>query len=336
MRPILLAVAALVLLAGPTADAQAPAAACVAKGALGVSRTIEIDTSKGPRFGHLQYKDQDLLQDGEVVLTFDDGPLRIYTRMILDALDEQCAKATFFMVGRMAVADPEMVREVAKRGHTVGTHTWSHRNLKTQIPSRAAGEIELGLSAVQQALDTPVAPFFRFPYLSDPKGMIDHLAARQMGIFSIDVDSYDYRTRDPATVHRTVMQQLTSRRKGIILFHDIQPSTARALKGLLAEIKQRGFKVVHIVPKSGATTAKEYDVIAQEALAKKKVAAASSALARRSVVWPAGPAEEKLVPQVVPAPLPLAQPQLQVPQAQPVPVVKPAGEEDWRRRAFGH
>src|SRR5262245_28201006 len=91
--------------------------------ALGVSRVAEIDTRAGPRFV-FQYKEQDILADGEVVLTFDDGPLRVYTKPVLEALAAHCTKATFFLVGRMAVADPEMVREYARLGHTVGIHTW--------------------------------------------------------------------------------------------------------------------------------------------------------------------------------------------------------------------
>src|SRR5262245_49024836 len=90
----------LCLLAGGTTAATAQQA-CDAN-TLGVSRTVEIDTSTGPRFG-FQYQEQPLLAEGEVVLTFDDGPLRTYTRHVLDALAAQCTKATFFLVGRMAV-----------------------------------------------------------------------------------------------------------------------------------------------------------------------------------------------------------------------------------------
>ena len=152
------------VLAGALVPAAAQEACIPGPNALGVSRVAEIDTSAGPRFG-FQYKEQDILADGEVVLTFDDGPLRAYTKPVLEALAAHCTKATFFVVGRMAVADPEMVREYARRGHTVGTHTWSHANLHASTPLKARAEIELGFSAVQQALGKPVAPFFRFPYL---------------------------------------------------------------------------------------------------------------------------------------------------------------------------
>ena len=217
--------------------------------ALGVSRVVEIDTSPGPLFG-APYKEPSFLADGEVVLTFDDGPLRAYTLPVLDALAAHCVKATFFLVGRMAVADPEMVKEYARRGHTVGTHTWSHANLKALTPLKARAEIELGFSAVQQAMGKPLAPFFRFPFLRDPKSMIMHLQERQIAHLFHRCGQQGLRTRDPGTVHRKVMADLARTKKGIVLFHDIQSSTARALPGLLAELKAKGYRIVHMQPKA--------------------------------------------------------------------------------------
>jgi peptidoglycan-N-acetylglucosamine deacetylase len=257
--------------------------------ALGVSRTLEIDPRGGPRFG-FQYPDASILADGEVILTFDDGPLRAYTRPILEALAAQCAKATFFVVGRMAVADPEMVQEYARQGHTVGTHTWSHANLQALSPARARAEIELGFSAVQGAMGRPIAPFFRFPYLRDTKWATDYLASRQLAAFSIDIDSKDYRTRDPSAVQRKVMADLQRQRKGIILFHDIHYSTARALPGLLAELKAKGYRVVHVRPKAEAATVAEFDSQAQQELGRRRAALTAEPLARRSLTWPAAKA----------------------------------------------
>lgn|GEM_PF-470495 len=253
--------------------------------ALGVARTIEIDTLAGPRFG-APFKEQDILADGEVVLTFDDGPARAYSQRVLEALQAHCAKATFFVVGRMAVSDPEMVREYARLGHTVGIHTWSHQNLHRLTPLRARTEIELGFSAVQQALGKPVAPFFRFPYLADTRSMTVHLQERHIAIFSIDVDSKDYRTRNAESVHRKVMSDLARVRKGIILFHDIQPSTAKVLPGLLADLKAKGYRIVHLQPKADATTMAEFDAMAQQQLERRQATVASEPLARRAFTWP--------------------------------------------------
>ncbi len=205
---------------------------------------------------------------------------------MLEALAAHCTKATFFLVGRMAVADPEMVREYARLGHTIGIHTWSHANLHSITPLKARTEIELGFSAVQQALGKPVAPFFRFPYLADTKSMTTHLQERHVAIFSIDVDSKDFRTRDPGTVHRRVMGDLARAKKGIILFHDIQPSTARALPSLLADLKAKGYRIVHLQPKAEATTMPEFDAVAQRELDRRRATVAAQPLAQRSLTWP--------------------------------------------------
>ena len=107
-----------------------------------------------------------------------------------------------------------------------------------------------------------------------------------MGIFSIDVDSKDFRTRDPGSVHRRVMAGLAHAKKGIILFHDIQPSTARALPGLLADLKAKGYRVVHMVPKATVATVAEFDGQAEKELERRKVAAVSRPLANRALTWP--------------------------------------------------
>ena len=291
--------------------------------ALGVSRVAEIDTSSGPLFG-APYKEPSFLADGEVVLTFDDGPLRAYTLPVLDALAAHCVQATFFLVGRMAVADPEMVKEYDRRGHTVGTHTWSHANLQALTPLKARAEIELGFSAVQQAMGKPLAPFFRFPFLRDPKSMIIHLQGRQIGIFSIDVDSKDYRTRDPGTTHRKVMADLARTKKGIILFHDIQSSTARALPGLLADLKAGGYRVVHMQPKAQATTVAEFDAQAQQEMDKRRTTVAAQPLAKRSLTWPVAASLPPPVPVAARAPG-TAQPVVR-PASRPV---APKQGQDW-------
>ena len=89
--------------AGSNAAASAPAAAkCDNPNALGVARTVEIDTTGGPGFGFEHFKAYDFLKDKEVVLTFDDGPWPGNTPHVLKALADQCTKAIFFMIGKHA------------------------------------------------------------------------------------------------------------------------------------------------------------------------------------------------------------------------------------------
>src|SRR5205814_6652215 len=137
--------------------------------ALGIARVVEIDTTGGPGFGFEHFKQMDFLRDKEVVLTFDDGPWPENTPSVLKTLANECTTGIFFPIGKHATWHPEILKQVAAAGHTIGSHTWSHENLNRgkflKDANAAKEEIEEGLSAVAWALGAPPAPFFRFPAL---------------------------------------------------------------------------------------------------------------------------------------------------------------------------
>jgi peptidoglycan-N-acetylglucosamine deacetylase len=222
--------------------------ACPA-GALGVSRTIEVDTTGGPWFGE-PHGDPNFLKPGEVVLTFDDGPSPADTREILAALAKECTKATFFMVGEMVATHPEMVKEVAAQGHTIGTHTWSHPNVARLSLPEVKQEVESTFDIVQKNSTEPVAPFFRYPYLSSSKLSEDYFKSRNIGQFAVDVDSNDWRVRSSGPVVARVMAGLKARGRGIVLMHDIHKWTADAVPTLLAKLKAGGYKIVQLKAKA--------------------------------------------------------------------------------------
>ena len=111
----------------------APAAAaptnCSNPNGLGVARTVEIDTTGGPGFGFEHFKSHDFLREGEIVLTFDDGPWPKNTPNVLAALAAHCTKAIFFPIGLHATYEPGILKQVAAGGHAVGSHTWCHQDL---------------------------------------------------------------------------------------------------------------------------------------------------------------------------------------------------------------
>jgi peptidoglycan-N-acetylglucosamine deacetylase len=293
---------------------------------LGLSRIVEIDTADGPQFGGGHGAATDFLKDGEVILTFDDGPLRPYTRPVLKALADQCTKATFFMVGRMAAADPALVKDVAAAGHTVASHTWSHQNLMPIGLLKSRQEFEKGVVALNKALGRPAAAFFRFPYLSENRFLVDHIKSRNISTIWVDVDSKDYLTRDPKQVHNRIMSQLREQRKGIILMHDIQPSTAGAIRGLLSELRDKGFKVVHIVPKASADAVALSDSDVEKTFADKAKASGENPVASRSVVWTMAPTATGAI--VAPTKNPAARPTVQT-TAAPSPPQSAEEELPW-------
>lgn len=256
-----LGVLGLCLVAALTSPAAATPPECVNNQyALGVARTVEIDTTGGPGFGFEHYKVHDFLQNKEVVLTFDDGPQKFSTEAILDALDQQCTKATFFSIGKMALGYPQILRDIAARGHTIGTHTWSHTGIrKAKTPEAMKEEIEKGISGVALALGRPADSFFRYPFLLDTPESLTYLAGRDIGIFSTDIDSFDFKVQKAEHIVKTVMTKLETKGKGIILMHDIHKTTAKAVPLLLTELKAKGYKVVHVVAKLKAAPLPEYD-----------------------------------------------------------------------------
>jgi peptidoglycan-N-acetylglucosamine deacetylase len=266
----------------PVVAPQPAKATCANPDALGVSRVVEIDTTGGPGFGFEHFKQLDFLADKEIVLTFDDGPWPANTPAVLKALADECTKAVFFPIGKHVTYHPEILRQVAAAGHTIGGHTWSHANLNSKkiTEQQAKDEIEKGYSAVKLALGTGPAPFFRFPELQHGPAAMAYLATRNIAMFSCDADSFDFKAKNADQIVNTVMAKVDKLGKGIILMHDFQKHTAEALPTLLRRLKAGGYKIVQMKAKTQLQTLPEYD----EALVKDMKLPATSLRPVASVV----------------------------------------------------
>jgi peptidoglycan/xylan/chitin deacetylase (PgdA/CDA1 family) len=245
------------------AAAPAPAKmSCANPNALGIARVVEIDTTGGPGFGFEHFKQLDFLRDKEVVLTFDDGPWPLNTPSVLKTLADECTTGIFFTIGKHATYYPEILKQVAAAGHTVGAHTWSHATLtnKKLTEQQRIEEIEKGFSAVKWALGgASPSPFFRFPALQHPPEMVTYLGTRNIAMFSCDLDSFDFKASSPKQVIDVTMKKLDKLGKGIILMHDFHKHTAEALPELLRKLKDGGYKVVQMKAKAPVQTLAQYD-----------------------------------------------------------------------------
>src|SRR3954469_6627078 len=234
--------------------AAQPAAAADCPGhpdALGTSRTLVVDPRQYPIIGTMQYAKTLPLRDHEVVLTFDDGPLPKNSYQVLQILADQCVKATFFLVGEQAKANPEGVRKVRDAGHTVATHTQHHPSGMQRLPlDRAQKEVDDGIASVTAALadGTAPAPFFRIPGLSRNDGIEAYAESKGIQVWSADFPADDWRRVSPQRVYDLAIQRLEAKGKGILLLHDIQARTVAALPRILETLKARGYRVVHVVP----------------------------------------------------------------------------------------
>jgi peptidoglycan/xylan/chitin deacetylase (PgdA/CDA1 family) len=210
-----------------------------------------VDPREHPRIGTMQYPETLPLEDHEVVLTFDDGPLPRNSNQILEILASECVKATFFEIGRMAQVYPEGVRKLRDAGHTIGTHTQNHPLSMDRMPiDRARQEIDGGIASVKAALgdDAALAPFYRNPGLLRAGDVEDYLASKGIQTWSADFLADDWRHVPSSRVYDLAIERLEEKGRGILLLHDIQARTVAALPRILHELKARGYRIVHVVP----------------------------------------------------------------------------------------
>ena len=177
---------------------------------------------------------------------------------ILPALAQECVRATFFLIGKPASEHPELVRKMAAAGHTIGYHTWAHRNLKYLKPDAAIDEIDKGISAVEMALHgkattTPSTPFFRFPYFEMSPPTLENLEKRGIVVFGADFWASDWNKMTPQQELKLLTDRLDIAGKGIILLHDPKTQTAAMLPAFLRYLRDHHYRVVHVVPAAART-----------------------------------------------------------------------------------
>src|ERR1700750_1156286 len=195
-------------------SAEAHAAPCPNKDALGTSRILTVDAASTPRRGLKNFPQTLPREDDEVVLTCEDGPWPQTTPKVLAALAHECVHATFFLIGKPASEHPELARRIAAEGHTIGHHTWTHFSLAQMKPEDAVHQINHGISAVEMALHgvattTPSTPFFRFPGFESTQATLDLLQSRGIVVFGADLWASDW---DPMTPKQQ-LKLLTDRLK---------------------------------------------------------------------------------------------------------------------------
>ena len=153
-------------------------------------------------------------QEPVVALTFDDGPDPRYTPQLLDILGRHEARATFFMIGKNAIAHPDVVKRVAGEGHTIGNHTWDH----PKLPSLSPRERRAQIRACAEALGGHAQPFFRPPYSLQSVG--SHLTARRLGyqVVGWNVEVEDWRGHDADSLTSSMLKRIKP--GSVVVLHD--------------------------------------------------------------------------------------------------------------------
>ncbi len=178
-----------------------------------------------------------------VALTFDDGPWNSQTTCVLDILDRYGIKATFFMLGTRVTADPKTAAKVAKRGHVLGNHSFSHPDLTKQSASAVRSQVQKTSAAIKKA--TGQSPkWFRAPggaMDSTARGIVE---ANGMQVAHWTVGTGDWKNLGSA---RVVKYALTVKPGGVILMHDgggDRDQTIEALPQVIEKLRDRGYRFV--------------------------------------------------------------------------------------------
>lgn len=178
-----------------------------------------------------------------IALTFDDGPRASVTERILNSLEENGGRATFFMVGNRVPGAAATVKRMVAGGNEVGNHTYDHKYLTDMSDA----EIRSNLGRASQTI---VNAGGVFPTLMRPTGGYYHTASlstlRSMGMSAVmwSIDTLDWKHRSAKKTIDTVLSQVKD--GDIILMHDIYHTTADAAEILIPELTARGYQLVTV------------------------------------------------------------------------------------------
>ena len=175
-----------------------------------------------------------------VALTFDDGPNSTSTMDLLNILQENDVKATFFMLGQMVEQYPQAAKKVQEAGHEIASHSYSHPQLNTLSAEDLQAEVTKTNKAIYNA--TGLLP----RNLRPPYGAIDKQSAETIGmpIIQWDIDSQDWKLKDPKKINALVQQNVFN--GAMILIHDIHPKSVKAVPGVIKMLKNEGYEFVTV------------------------------------------------------------------------------------------
>ena len=176
----------------------------------------------------------------KVALTFDDGPHPTNTLEILELLDKHDAKATFFMLGNRVDFYPDIAKVIAEKGHELGNHTWTHKDLTTLGQEEISEEVAVTNEVIRNATgEEPTV--FRPPY-----GAVDdhvrEVRGRPPTLWTID--TLDWKSRDPNQIVKIVEDNV--RDGSVILMHDIHETTVTAVERILSSLEKEGYEFVTV------------------------------------------------------------------------------------------
>ena len=176
----------------------------------------------------------------EVMLTFDDGPDPEKTPQILALLEKYKAKGVFFCIGKKVDTHPETAKNITKRGHIIGSHSYNHGNLFDLLPTKkVAAELLQTETAIRKATGKECV-YFRPPYGITNPNIEKALRRFKYQVIGWNLRSLDTMIREPEKLEKRVLKRI--RPGSIILLHDTAPAVLPVLESVLVYLKENGYK----------------------------------------------------------------------------------------------
>lgn len=205
------------------------------------------------------------LPDKVLILSFDDGPHRLYTAEIMAILKQQRVPALFFQVGRnLGTQDASgqvrlghlapLTAELAHEGFVVGNHSYSHAQLSKETGAPLDLEIR-ETDQLLQAIPGAHSQLFRFPYGARTPLQLQALTPFHLRSVLWNIDSLDWADPVPSSVADRVLKVIAHERRGIILFHDIHDRAGKVLPVLIPKLRAEGYTFAGLDAKGELVTA---------------------------------------------------------------------------------
>lgn len=175
-----------------------------------------------------------------VALTFDDGPHPAYTQLLLDGLKERGVQATFFLIGVNAKGQEAVIEQMARDGHLIGNHTYSHVQLTKISDEKACEEIGKTNSLLEEMCGQKIA-YVRPPFGSWPEAL-DCLTDMRVVLWS--VDPLDWKTQNKDRIVRHIVSHAED--GGIILLHDVYGTSVEAALEVIDTLSAEGYNFVTV------------------------------------------------------------------------------------------
>ncbi|MEV2266674.1 polysaccharide deacetylase family protein [Nonomuraea africana] len=177
-----------------------------------------------------------------IALTFDDGP-GTETGALLSLFRKERVKATFFLVGKHVERRPALVKRMAREGHEIGNHSWSHASLPTLFDEQVTQELLTTQEAIASVTGRPPR-LFRPPYGHTDDRVLG--LAKDAGLAQVlwSGTTLDWKLRDQKKIKAVILK--LARRDGVILMHDTVPQTVQVMPEVIEELKKRGYHLVTV------------------------------------------------------------------------------------------